>query len=70
VLQLVKSMGGRPGQVLVVGCEPESATHTDEDWDVTPGLSEPVLRAVDEAVAMIESLIEDAAASPVAQTSR
>jgi len=70
VLQLVKSMGGRPGRVLVVGCEPESITHTDEDWDVTPGLSEPVSRAVDEAVEMIESLIEDAAASPVAQASR
>jgi hydrogenase maturation protease len=67
VLQLVKSMGGRPGRVLVVGCEPENVT-TEEDWDVTPGLSEPVARAVDEAVALIESLIADATEYQLAQS--
>ena len=55
VLRLVKTMGGHPGRVLVVGCEPE-IVGSDEDWDVTPGLSEPVQRAVDEAVDLIESL--------------
>ena len=48
VLQLAQTMGGQPGRVLVVGCEPETVG-SDEDWDVTPGLSEPVQRAVDEA---------------------
>ena len=59
VLQLVKAMGGKPGRVLVVGCEPESVS-SDLDWDVTPGLSEPVQRAVDEAILLIESLVGEA----------
>ena len=67
VLQLAKSMGGQPRRVLVVGCEPENVI-SDEDWDVTPGLSEPVARAVDEAVAVIESLIEEAARHQFAQS--
>jgi hydrogenase maturation protease len=56
VLRLANTMGGRPGRVLVVGCEPE-ILGSDEDWDVTPGLSEPVQQAVGEAVILIESLI-------------
>ena len=28
VLRLVKTMGGRPGRVLVVGCEPETSAPT------------------------------------------
>jgi hydrogenase maturation protease len=67
VLQLVKSMGGQPTRVLVVGCEPENVIG-DDDWDVTPGLSQPVARAVDEAVAVIESLIEEAARHQFAQS--
>jgi hydrogenase maturation protease len=59
VLQLVKTMGGKPGRVVVVGCEPESVG-SHEDWDVTPGLSEPVQRAVDEAILLIESLVGEA----------
>ena len=59
VLRLVKTMGGQPGRVLVVGCEPENVGPL-EDWDVTPGLSEPVQRAVDEAVDLIESLVSEA----------
>jgi hydrogenase maturation protease len=56
VLQLVNTMGGRPGRVLVVGCEPENLG-SDEDWDVTPGLSEPVQRAVGAAIDLIKSLV-------------
>ena len=33
---------------------------SEEEWDVTPGLSEPVEQAVGEAVALIQSLIADA----------
>jgi hydrogenase maturation protease len=56
VLQLAKTMGRLPKRVLVVGCEPETIG-SDLDWDVTPGLSEPVRQAVGEAVDMIESLV-------------
>jgi hydrogenase maturation protease len=59
VLRMVKTMGAGPKRVLVVGCEPENVG-SDLDWDVTPGLSEPVQRAVYRAVELVESLIRDA----------
>jgi hydrogenase maturation protease len=54
VLAMVKSMGGDPRRILLVGCEPA---------DLGPeeglmGLSEPVGAAVDEAVAVVESLVD------------
>lgn len=63
VLRLAATMGGRPRRVLVVGCEPEN-DGPSEDWDVTPGLSEPVQRAVGEAVVLIESLVKEATETP------
>jgi hydrogenase maturation protease len=59
VLALVGMLGGRLGRVLVVGCEPAS---TDERI----GLSEPVARAVDEAVRVVRQLVADAAACAAA----
>jgi hydrogenase maturation protease len=56
VLRLVKAMGGKVRHVRVVGCEPE-VLGPDQDWDIAAGLSEPVRRAVDPAVQLIESLI-------------
>jgi hydrogenase maturation protease len=60
VLRLAKAMGGQPGRVLVVGCEPENLGSL-EDWDVATGLSNTVERAVAEAVDLIGSLIKEAA---------
>jgi hydrogenase maturation protease len=57
VLQLVKAMGGKATRVLLVGCEPETLD-ADHSWDDTAGLSEPVRRAVDRAVVLIESIIK------------
>jgi hydrogenase maturation protease len=54
VLRLVRAMGGQPRRVLVVGCEP-AALGEDEDGRI--GLSEPVQRAVDPAVTLVESLV-------------
>ena len=54
VLRLVKSLGGEPGPVVIVGCEPADLG-PDEEGKM--GLSEPVMAAVDEAIAMIETLI-------------
>lgn len=51
VFRLLASLGGKPGRVLLVGCEP--ATLDDEQM----GLSETVDKAVDEAVAMILDLL-------------
>jgi len=53
VLKMVRAMGGNPGRVLVVGCEP--LTWGPEEGAM--GLSPPVQAAVGEAVSLIESLV-------------
>ncbi len=55
VLDTVKSMGGTPGKVLLVGCEPLDFGPENEG---RMGLSQPVQAAVGEAVALIERIIE------------
>lgn len=54
VLRAAASLGGRVRRVLLVGCEP---TPFDPDDDPPVELSAPVLAAVDEAVALVESLV-------------
>ena len=51
VFGLVRTLGGTPGRVLLVGCEPASV---EEEM----GLSEPVAAAVDEAVALILDVLK------------
>ncbi len=51
VFALLKTLGGKPGRVLIVGCEPAA---TDDEI----GLSEPVAAAVEEAVKLILELVE------------
>jgi hydrogenase maturation protease len=53
VLQLVRSLGGAPGWLRVVGCEPAVL----EVEDGAMGLSEKVKAAVHPAIEMIEGLI-------------
>ena len=55
VLQLVRSLGGQPGKLYVVGCEPGVL----ENEDGQMGLSERVAAAVEPAVNMIQKLIGD-----------
>jgi hydrogenase maturation protease len=52
VLTLARSLGGSPPRTFVVGCEPASA-------DEAAVLSEPVRAALDEAVRMVESLLDE-----------
>jgi hydrogenase maturation protease len=54
-LGLVKAMGGEFKRILLVGCEPATIGEDEEQM----GLSEPVRASVDEAVALIESLISE-----------
>src|ERR1700720_2419097 len=54
VLQLVRSLGGTPGWLRVVGCEP-AVLDVEEG---AMGLSEKVRAAVVPAIEMIESLIQ------------
>ena len=65
VLQLVRSLGGKPGWLRVVGCEP-AVLETEEG---AMGLSEKVQAAVAPAIEMIETLIREIleqAGNPVA----
>ena len=55
VLQLVRSLGGQPRNLYVVGCEPGVL----ESEDGRMGLSERVAAAVEPAVNMIQKLIGD-----------
>jgi hydrogenase maturation protease len=54
VLRLAKQMDGSLKTILLVGCEPQSLGGDDGHI----GLSEPVEAAIDDAVQMIESLID------------
>lgn len=53
VLRVAKSMCGRLGRVLLVGCEPADLGGPDGRMGLTP----PVRAAIEEAAAMVESLI-------------
>jgi hydrogenase maturation protease len=52
VLRWLRNLGGEPPRLLVVGCEPASL---EEEM----GLSEPVSRAVDEAVSVVKRLASE-----------
>lgn len=53
VLALLRRLGGTPGRIYVVGCEPLTL-------DEGMGLSEPVAAAVDEAARRVRELVSDA----------
>jgi len=55
VLQLLRSLGGQPGRLYLVGCEPAVL----ETEDGAMGLSQPVQAAIPKALEMIKSLIRD-----------
>lgn len=54
VLQMVKTMGGAPERILLVGCEPLTLGSEEEGM---MGLSPVVAASVDRAVAIVESLV-------------
>ena len=58
VLALAGQLGPVPERILVVGCEPQVRMTGDED-ELVGDLSEPVSAALDEAVALVESVVEE-----------
>ena len=58
VLGLARTLGSLPPRVLVLGCEPGTEMSL-EDEELVMGLSTPVAAAIDEAVELAESLLED-----------
>jgi hydrogenase maturation protease len=63
VLALARALGGTPPRTLVVGCEPQTRMRGDED-EVVAALSEPVRAALDEAVRLVESLLDELLTTP------
>jgi hydrogenase maturation protease len=53
VLRMVKAMGGNPGRILLIGCEPE--TLGPEEGAL--GLSAAVEAAVERTIGLVESLV-------------
>jgi hydrogenase maturation protease len=63
VLAFARTLGARPVRTLLVGCEP-AVLHANHDYlDMQMGLSQPVQAAVDEAVKMVDALVEQLLAS-------
>jgi hydrogenase maturation protease len=58
VLAFARTLGARPIRTLLVGCEPTPLGGDEAYEEMQMGLSEPVQAAVDEAVKMIDSLVE------------
>jgi Ni,Fe-hydrogenase maturation factor len=58
VLSLARELGEAPERVLVVGCEPELRMRGDEE-QLVGELSAPVHAAVDGAVELVGSLLEE-----------
>jgi hydrogenase maturation protease len=59
VLALARALGARPTRTWLVACEPGRLVDGEDSEDVLVELSEPVQTAVDEAVTMVESLVQD-----------
>ena len=61
VLAVARSLGAELKKIVVVGCEPSPET-IDPEGPGEMGLSDPVLRSLDEAVGIIEVLVAGIAA--------
>ena len=58
VIQLSRALGAKPTRTLVVGCEPQVVVSGEDYDEMLMELSEPVGAAVEEAVQLVESLVE------------
>ena len=59
VIKLSRALGARPTRTLVVGCEPQVVLGGEDYDEMLMELSKPVRAAVDEAVKLVESLVEE-----------
>jgi hydrogenase maturation protease len=59
VIKLARALGAKPPRTLVVGCEPQVVVSGEDYDDMSMELSEPVRAAVEEAVKLVESLLEE-----------
>ena len=59
VIKFARALGAKPIRTLVVGCEPQVVVSGEDYEDMLMELSEPVSAAVEEAVKLVESLVEE-----------
>jgi hydrogenase maturation protease len=59
VIKFARALGAKPTRTLVVGCEPQVVVSGEDYEDMLMELSEPVRAAVEEAVKLVESLVEE-----------
>jgi hydrogenase maturation protease len=59
VIKLSRALGAGPTRTLVVGCEPQVVVSGEDYDDMLMELSEPVRAAVEEAVKLVVSLVEE-----------
>lgn len=59
VIKLSRALGARPTRTLVVGCEPQVIVSGEDYDDMLMELSDPVRAAVEEAVNLVVSLVEE-----------
>lgn len=58
VLAFARTLGAQPIHTFLVGCEPAPLNESEEHAAMQMGLSEPVRASIDEAVKMIDSLVD------------
>ncbi len=61
VIKFARALGPGPSRTLVVGCEPQVVLSGEDYDEMLMKMSEPVQAAVEEAVKMVESLVEEIA---------
>jgi hydrogenase maturation protease len=59
VIKLSRALGAKPIRTLMVGCEPQVVVSGEDYDDMLMELSESVRAAVEEAVKLVESLVEE-----------
>jgi hydrogenase maturation protease len=69
VLGLARTLGSLPPRVLVLGCEPATEMSLDDE-ELVMGLSPAVAAAIEPAVELAESLLEDLLAPGECQPQR
>lgn len=57
MLAFARALGAQPGRTLLVGCEPSPLDTQEDDFDIHPGLSQPVEAAIDKAIGLIDTLV-------------
>ena len=59
VLAFARTLGARPIHTVLVGCEPALYNESEENPEIQMELSEPVRASIDEAIKMIDSLVDE-----------